>query len=193
MADLLGHVRSLGLPEMAATGGGEPGECLSWRFRVRHQGKRMGSIYLAEKEGGQEFSQEDEDTLVMFASQAAMAIANARRHREEQLARADLETLINTSPVGVVVFDAHTGMPKSSNREARRIGDSLRNPDQRAEDLLEVLTFRRADGREFSLREFPMAELLSIGETLRAEEIVLQGARREERYGAAQRHPHPFR
>ena len=173
VADLLGHIRSLGLPEM------EPPIEVSQRvsflaFPVRHQGRRVGSIYLAEKEGELEFSQEDEDTLMMFASQAAMAIANARRHREERRARADLETLINTSPVGVVVFDAHTGMPKSSNREARRIGDSLRNPDQRAEDLLEALTFRRADGREFSLREFPMAELLSIGETVRAEEIVLR-------------------
>ena len=134
----------------------------------------MGSIYLAEKEGGLEFTQEDEDTLMMFASQAAMAIANARRHREERRARLDLETLINTSPVGVVVFDAKTGLPKSSNREARRIGDSLRDPEQTLEDLLDVATFRRADGREFSLREFPMAELLSTGETVRAEEIVLR-------------------
>ena len=35
----------------------------------------------------------------MFASQAAMAIANARGHREEQRARAGLETLVNTCPV----------------------------------------------------------------------------------------------
>ena len=113
--DLLGHIRSLGLPEM------EPPIEVSQRvsflaFPVRHQGRAVGSIYLAEKEGGLEFSQEDEDTLMMFASQAAMAIANARRHREEQRARLDLETLINTSPVGVVVFDAQTGVPKSSNR-----------------------------------------------------------------------------
>ena len=74
----------------------------------------------------------------MFASQAALAIANARRHREEQRARADLETLIDTSPVGVVVFDAVTGAPKSFNREARRIVDSLRNPGQSPEQLLEV-------------------------------------------------------
>ena len=42
----------------------------------------------------------------MFASQAALVIANARRHREEQRTRADLETLVNTTPVGVMVFDA---------------------------------------------------------------------------------------
>ena len=36
-----------------------------------------------------------------------------------------------------------------------------------------MLTFRRADGREISLREFPLAEALSTGETVRAEEIVI--------------------
>ena len=111
---------------------------------------------------------------MLFASQAAMAIANARRHREERRARADLETLIDTSPVGVAVFDAVKGAPVSFNREARRIVDSLRNPDQSPEQLLEVMICKRADGREVSLREFPMAELMSTGETVRAEEIVMR-------------------
>ena len=37
-----------------------------------------------------------------------------------------------------------------------------------------MLTFRRADGREVSLQEFPLAQGLMTGETVRAEEIVLQ-------------------
>ena len=60
----------------------------------------------------------DEETLVMFAAQAALVIVNARRYRDEQRARTDLETLIDTSPVGVAVFDARTGAPVSFNREA---------------------------------------------------------------------------
>ena len=172
--DLLDHIRSLGLPELRPPV--EVGEKVSFLATpVLHGGERVGSIYLAEKERGQEFSQEDEETLVLFASQAAMAIANARRHKEELRARADLETLIDTSPVGVVVFNARTGAPVSFNREARRIVDSLRNPGQSPEDLLEVVTFKRADGREVSLREFPMAELLSAGETVRAEEMCPAG------------------
>ncbi len=47
-------------------------------------------------------------------------------HREERRARADLETLIDTSPVGVVVFDAKSGAPVSFNRETRRIVEGLR-------------------------------------------------------------------
>ena len=110
----------------------------------------------------------------MFASQAALVIANARRHRDERRTRADLETLVNTTPVGVLVFDAGTGEVRSINREARRIVSDLCAPGGSAEQLLEVLTFRRADGREISLVEFPLAQGLSTGETVRAEEIVLQ-------------------
>ena len=171
--DLLGHISSLGLPELNPPVEVSP-EVSFLASPVLHLGKRVGTIYLAEKERRQEFTQEDEETLVLFASQAATAIANARRHREEQRARADLETLIETSPVGVVVFNARTGALKSFNREARRIGDILRNPEQSPEMLLDVLTFKRGDGQEVSLREFPMAELLRAGETLRAEEIVIR-------------------
>ncbi|MDE0231544.1 MAG: GAF domain-containing protein [bacterium] len=104
---------------------------------IRHQGAGVGTIYLAHDTGDRVFTREDEETLVLFASQAGMAIANARRHREERRTRADLETLIDTSPVGVVVFDAGTGASVSFNREARRIVDSLRNPGQTPEQLLE--------------------------------------------------------
>ena len=141
---------------------------------VLHWGERVGNFFLAKIEPGAEFSQEDEETLTMFAAQAAMVVANARRHRDEQRARNDLQTLIDTSPVGVAVFDARTGAPVSFNREALRIADELKNPDQSPEQLLDVLTLRRGDGREVSLQEFPMSRALSAGETIRAEEIVLQ-------------------
>ena len=110
----------------------------------------------------------------MFASQAALVIANARRHRDELRARSDLETLIDTSPVGVVVFALSTGTPVSFNREALRILEVLRTPGHPVEQLLEVLTIRRADGSEFSLEEFPLARMLATSETVRAEEIVME-------------------
>ena len=171
VADFAAYSEALGLPAI-----GPPlGPLTSFLSApISLQNARVGNLYLSDKPDAEGFSQEDEDTLALFASQAALAIANARRHREERRARADLETLIDTSPVGVVVFDAATGAPKSFNREARRIVDILRNPGQPPEDLLEELTCRRADGSEVSLREFPMAQLLSAGETVRAEEIVLR-------------------
>ena len=140
---------------------------------IRHMGERVGNIFVGEKEGGKEFTPEDEETLAMFASQAALVIANARRYREERKARADLEALVNTSPVGVVVFNARTGEPVSINQEAIRIVSDLLVPDRSAEELLKVLTVRRADGREISLTELPLAHVLSASTTVRAEEIEI--------------------
>ena len=140
---------------------------------MRHRDVHVGNFFLVDKAGGQEFTDEDEEVLVLFASQAATAIANARTHRREQRARAGLEALVETTPVGVVVFDARTGRPVSLNREAKRIVGGLRPPDGSIEELLGVVTCRRADGREVSLAEFPLAQQFSNAETVRAEEIEL--------------------
>ena len=143
---------------------------------IRHQGVGVGAIYLAHDRDGREYTPEDEETLVVFAAQAAMAIANTRRQRDERRARADLETLIDTSPDGVVILDALTGLPESFNREASRLFERLGDGDQSPAELLETVTLTRADGREVSLREVPITELLGLGETVRAEEIVLRAA-----------------
>ena len=41
-----------------------------------------GNLYLTEKEGGSEFTEEDEHLVVLFAVQAAAAVENARLHDE---------------------------------------------------------------------------------------------------------------
>ena len=170
VADFSAYARELGLPEIAPPLG-PVGAFLG--APINHLGRRVGNFYLSDKEGGAEFTAEDEGMLALFASQAALAIANARRYRAEQRARADLETLVNTSPVGVVVFDAGTGTVSFINREALRIVDGLRDPGQSPEQLLEVVSFRRADGREFSLKAYPLSRALGSGETVRAEEISI--------------------
>ncbi|MXX23830.1 MAG: response regulator [Caldilineaceae bacterium SB0668_bin_21] len=173
LPDLISHIRAFNLPEPPLPGDAT-GPVPFLAAPILHGGERVGNIFLAEIGTGQEFTAEDEETLVMFACQAALVIANARRYRDEQRARNDLETLINTSPVGVVVCDAEAGIPVSFNQEAKRIVSSLQMPGRPLEELLDVITCRRADGREFALEEFSLAQVLSTGETIRLEEIVLQ-------------------
>ena len=140
---------------------------------MRHSGAYVGKFYLIDKVDGKPFTDEDEEVLVLFASQAAAAIANARAHRVEQRTRADLEALVETSPMGVVVFDAATGTPVSFNQEAKRIVENLRMPGRSYEAILEVATCRFADGREIALDQFSLAQVFSGAETVKAEEIVL--------------------
>ena len=94
------------------------------------------------------FTDADEEVLVLFASQAAAAIVNALTHSNEQQARADLAALVETSPVGVVVFDAKSARLVSLNREARRIVESLRTarPSDRAAPGGDHLPPRRRAG-----------------------------------------------
>ena len=177
LRDLPGPIRLDDLPAYVSTLGLD-GDALApySTFQgtpMRHRGQHVGSFWLVEKAGGANFDDADEELLVLFASLAAVAIANARAFRDERRARADLEALVDTSPVGVVVFDAAAARPVSLNREARRIVERLRQPGTSTEDLLDVVVCRRGDGSEVALGDVPLAAALGDAQTVRAEEIAL--------------------
>jgi DNA-binding response OmpR family regulator/signal transduction histidine kinase len=176
LRNLPGPLRLVDLPTYIRSIGYIPDPILPKTFQatpMRHRDVHVGTFFLGRKQGGHEFTGEDEEVLVLFASQAAAAIANARTYRDEQRARSSLEKLVDISPVGVVVFDAKTGQPVSFNREAGRIVEGLRMPGHGVEQLLEVLTCRFSDGHEVTLAEFPMKQVINDAVTIHAEEVVL--------------------
>ena len=134
----------------------------------------VGNFNLAGKKNREQFTEEDEEILLLFASQAATAMANARAYRDEQSARADLEALIETTPVGVVVFEARTGNPVSINREGKRIVESVA-PGMSADELLQQMKCRLGDGSEILVDKESLVEHLTRAETVRAEELVVWG------------------
>ena len=139
---------------------------------VRHRGEAVGHLYLTGRREGGDFSGADREALAALASQAALVISSARRYREEQRARADLESLIHIAPVGVVVLETGSGAVLSVNREARRIGAGLLDGGGSLDDLPAVVRVRRADGREVSM-DHSVEEAFSPSETVRAEEVVV--------------------
>ena len=136
---------------------------------VGARGVHVGNLFLAGKTDGRQFTKKDEEVLVLFASHVATAIANARIHCKAERTHTDLETLMDTSSIGVVVFDAETGNPLSFNREAKRIAETLYQPGCSLEQLLEVTACRRTDDRGVALKE------LGYAGPLRAEVVVLKG------------------
>ena len=181
LADIAKHSRSVGFPE------NHPTMKTFLGAPIRHLGEPVGNIYLTEKEGGLEFSQEDEETLVMLASQAAIAIGNALRFREEQQAKDQVETerrrlyaLLSSSPVGVLVVDAKTRTFASVNKEAERILGVSPEPGSTLVRYHEVAIYRRTDGEKYESHERPLARALDHGEVVRAEEILfdLPGGRK---------------
>ena len=75
IADISEDPRSAGFPEH------HPEMTSLLAVPVLCQSNYRGNLYVADKEGGPEFSSEDEETLVRFATTAAIAIDNARLHQ----------------------------------------------------------------------------------------------------------------
>ncbi len=169
VADLDAHFLSVRLPKFRPPF--EVSSCLVAPIGVGDV--FAGFILLTRGTTEPPFRNGDESTLAMFARHATLALTNARRFSREKRARSRLDTLLETSPVGVVFFDAQKGEAVRANQEALRIASGLHHPDEDPAVLLEAIAFRRADGREVSLAELPLARVLAAGETVRAEKIVL--------------------
>ena len=149
LANLREHPESVGFPE------NHPPMNTFLGIPIRHLEENFGNLYLTEKDGGQEFTPEDEEILVMFASHAAAVIANARRYSCEHRARADLEALISTSPVGVLVVDAETRTVLSVNYEGERIMGVLPEPGISLDQYREAMTCSRPSGSPVATDEPP--------------------------------------
>ena len=149
----------------------ETGACMGTHIRVGD--RHVGDIYIGKAVTGDEFTLDDEETLKMFATQAALAITNARRYGEEQRTKADLEALVNTSPVGVLVLDALTRKVVKVNNEARRLMGLRSGEDPDSTGILESIEFRRMDGAVVATYDIPHERSARTGETVRAEELVI--------------------
>jgi signal transduction histidine kinase len=75
LAYLTRHPRASGFPP------GHPPMRALLAVPIIASGAILGNLYLTEKADGSAFSADDEETLARFATQAALAIANARLHR----------------------------------------------------------------------------------------------------------------
>jgi signal transduction histidine kinase len=81
------HPRSYGFPP------GHPPMTSFLGVPVKIRGEAYGNLYLTDKHGGEEFTAEDEEAIVVLSAWAAIAIDNARlylgfRERQEELERA---------------------------------------------------------------------------------------------------------
>jgi signal transduction histidine kinase len=91
--------RSVGFP---------PNHPPMWTFlgtQIRLHGVAYGNLYLTEKEGGADFDEEDEELVTLLASQAAVAIENARLYEAERTTRSRQERLQLVTDIALVHSD----------------------------------------------------------------------------------------
>ena len=100
VADVASHPQSAGVPP------GHPVMRSLLALPITYKGRTIGDLYLAEKAGEQEFTQEDEEAVTLFAAQAAVAIENARLYDRVQ----SLAVLEERQRIGM---DLHDGVIQS--------------------------------------------------------------------------------
>ncbi|HEU6443478.1 MAG TPA: GAF domain-containing protein [Gaiellaceae bacterium] len=88
LRDLAQDPRAVGFPP------GHPPMKTFLGVPIRIRGAPYGSIYLTEKESGEEFTERDEEVVAILAAQAAVAIENARLNEASAQWLRQLETLI---------------------------------------------------------------------------------------------------
>lgn len=106
------------------------------------KGPFRGNLYLADKNEGPEFSEEDEETLVRFATTAAIAIDNAYLHQR-------LNTLAVAEERLRIAHEMHDGLAQVLayvNTKAQAVKELLRN--ERPEEATRHLDQLAAAARE---------------------------------------------
>jgi signal transduction histidine kinase len=103
LADVGEHPRSYGFP------GAHPEMHSFLGVPIVIRGEAWGNLYLTEKAGGEEFTDEDEDAVVVLAQWAATAIGNARLYEDSELRRAQLERAVQSLEAARDIADAITG------------------------------------------------------------------------------------
>jgi signal transduction histidine kinase len=119
---------------------------------ITARGRILGNLYLTEKEGAPAFTPEDEETLARFATQAALAIGNARLHRLAREAaigeeRARIAREMHDSLAQVL---GYVNTKAQATRELLRQGQTDRASGQLAQ-LAEAAREAYADVREHLL------------------------------------------
>jgi signal transduction histidine kinase len=80
---------------------------------VKAAGRVFGNIYLTEKQGADEFDEDDEAAVVVLAAQAGVAIENARLYEETRKAQDELARLELLDERERIAKDLHDGVIQS--------------------------------------------------------------------------------
>ena len=159
------HPASVGFPP------GHPSMTTFLGVPIRYKGRAVGSIYLTDKEGGAPFTPEDEELLLLFSNQAAVAIQNAELHERVQALAVETERIrisqemhdglaqvlgyVNTKAQAVETF-LISGDTQAAKDHLREMSKTARQAYSEVREGILALRTQVADGRSLSdaLNEF---------------------------------------
>jgi signal transduction histidine kinase len=177
LADVSKHPSSIGFPP------NHPPMKSFLGAPVTAKGKVFGNLYLTEKQGAEEFDEEDERALLVLATQAGVAIENARLYEEAQKRERRLDA-VREIATGILQQDDPQQVLRLVARRARElVGADLATiaiPEAGGEGLAltvaEGVHAERLLGMSFGIEESVSGEVMRTDRP-----IVLEDASADER------------
>jgi signal transduction histidine kinase len=135
-------------------------------LRVGHE--PFGNFYLAEKEGGGEFTEDDARNLERFATHASSTVALARQGEQDH--RRLFQALVHHAPHAIAFFPADSSQPAYGNPAAERmLGRIARGSEpSRSYELMS------RDGRPIPASQLPSTRALAGEPVLNFEAVLVQ-------------------
>ena len=131
----------------------------------------LGNIYLTEKIGAPSFSQDDEDALVILATQAGIAIDNARSHEQARQRERSLESLREITNAILAGAGADEALELIADRARELVGAELASIAVPTDDgralVLQAVSGAHADqlrGQTFPQDGSITGEVISTGQ-----------------------------
>jgi signal transduction histidine kinase/CheY-like chemotaxis protein len=136
---------------------------------IHYRGAIAGTLYLTNKRGAPEFTDQDQRIVEMLASRVGVAIETARLYGAVGLERSWLQAVVDQLPEAIVLMD-RAGRITAQNRAALALaaGELGRDPF----DNPVTLDLRRPGGGRLAPGEYPNVRALVQHETTSALELV---------------------
>ncbi|MBI4492478.1 MAG: GAF domain-containing protein [Chloroflexi bacterium] len=125
---------------------------------VRYRGRSVGNLYLGNKLGAEEFTEEDRWAIELLATNAGVALHRAR-----------LQFILESAPNSMILVEADTGHLMANPQAGQLFGRALA-PEAGPGQLVGQVCY--PDGRPLTLEELPSSQVLR-GRTVQGEELLV--------------------
>ena len=140
---------------------------------IRFRGNVVGNLYLGNKQGGAEFTIEDQHMAEMLAARAGTAVETAKLYAAEGRAHAWLQAVVDQMPEGVILMDGD-GRVTLQNRSLRAFMNATQPVPDRFGNSLSI-ELRHPYGERLAPDDFPIVHALVDREVTVGREYIARG------------------
>ena len=163
LRDLRDHPEFRGVPP------GHPTMTSFLAVPIAYHGTPIGTVYLANKQGAAEFSEQDQHVVEMLAGRVGVAIATAWLYHAVGVERSWLDTVIDQMPEAIVLVDANGRLAKRNQAAIALATSEPAPPGARDASSIEL---RSPSGETIADDDLPLARALREEHVTQALELV---------------------